>query len=33
MRVELHSISTQEQMGLRVREYLEDLTRLETLTI
>jgi len=33
MRVELHSISTQEKMGLRVREYLEDLTRLETLTI
>ena len=33
MRVELHSISTQEKMGIRVRKYLEELVEIEQLSI
>ena len=33
MRVELHSIANQEKMGDRVKQYLEELTQIETLTL
>ena len=33
MRVELHSIPNQEKMGDRVKQYLEELTEIETLTL
>ena len=33
MRVELHSIADQEKMGDRVKQYLEELTEIETLTL